>query len=102
MRARGSVVSLLAAVFAVPLLGCLALAGLLLQDSLARLGEARTAVAVAEVDRVLFRASQQVRLLTGPLGTALLSQEDAQGAVRDGRAEAERWLGAAQQAAASL
>ncbi|WP_419896336.1 methyl-accepting chemotaxis protein [Roseomonas sp. USHLN139] len=102
MRARGSVVSLLAAVFAVPLLGCLALAGLLLQDSITRLGEARTAVAVAEVDRVLFRASQQVRLLTGPLGTALLSQEDAQGAVRDGRAEAERWLGAAREAVASL
>ncbi|MDQ1080009.1 methyl-accepting chemotaxis protein [Pseudoroseomonas cervicalis] len=101
-RWRGSVVSLLAAVFAVPLIGCLALAGVLLQDSFTRLGEAQTAVAVSEVDRVLFRASQQVRLLTGPLGTALLSQEDATPAVRDSRAEAERWLGAAQQAAGSL
>ncbi|MCQ4159844.1 methyl-accepting chemotaxis protein [Roseomonas sp. GC11] len=101
-RWRGSVVTLLAVVFAIPLLGFLVQSGVSLVESAAQLRQAETAVTVSEVDRVLFRASQQVRLLTGPLGTALLTQDDASEALRNARSEAERWLRAADESARGL
>ncbi|WP_203075652.1 methyl-accepting chemotaxis protein [Falsiroseomonas ponticola] len=73
---RRSVVSLLALMFALPLLGLLAMAGAQLRHSLSGLGTARDAQAIAALDGLLFALAQDQRGQVAAIQTAVLTEDN--------------------------
>ncbi|MBX9596687.1 MAG: HAMP domain-containing protein, partial [Roseomonas sp.] len=73
---RRSLVSLLALLIALPLLGLLAMAGAQLRQSLAGLSTAREAQAVAALDGLLYALAQEQRGQVATIQTALLTEDN--------------------------